>query len=65
MTIHLATDDVPADTSAARPWAFYELHDLKAATRSGYVLDHIAAYLSRTEQEVRDKAMELGLPLKE
>ena len=68
MTIHLATDTMPADTipadpNAPRPWAFYELHDLKAATKSGYSLDHIAVYLSRTVQDVRSKAAELGLSL--
>jgi len=65
MTIQLTTDIVAADPNAARPWAFYEVQDLKAATKSGYVVDHIAVYLCRTEQEVRAKAAELGLPLNE
>jgi hypothetical protein len=66
MTIQLAqlaTDNEPVNSNAARPWAFYEVHDLKAATKSGYAVDHIAVYLSRTAQEVRDKAAELGLHL--
>jgi hypothetical protein len=65
MSIQLANDNQPPSLTATRPWSYYELHDLKAATRSGYVLDHIAVYLCRTEQEVRDKAAELGLPLNE
>lgn len=65
MTIHLVNDNEPPGLTAARPWSHYELLDLRAATKSGYVLDHIAVYLCRTEQEVRDKAAELGLPLNE
>jgi hypothetical protein len=48
-----------------RSWSVYELEDLKAATRSGYVVRHIAVYLSRTLQEVRSKAAEIGLKLNE
>jgi hypothetical protein len=65
MSIQFASDNETANPNAPRPWAFYEVHDLKAATRSGYVVDHIAVYLCRTEQEVRAKAAELGLSLKE
>ena len=53
------------DDAAGRPWSIHELRDLEAATKSGYVLSHIAVYLCRTEQEVRDKAAEIGLPLNE
>jgi hypothetical protein len=65
MSILLANDNEPPPLIAARPWTYYELSDLRAATKSGYVLDHIAVYLCRTEQEVRDKAAEIGLPLNE
>ena len=65
MSIQLADNNQPPILTATRPWSYYEMHDLKAAMKSGYALDHIAVYLSRTEQEVRDKLAELGLPLKE
>ena len=55
----------PPNLNTGKPWSGNEVRDLKAATKRGYVLHHIAVYLGRTEQEVRDKAAELGMPLNE
>jgi hypothetical protein len=57
--------DQPSDLTTGKPWSENDIRDLKAAAASGYVLDHIAVYLCRTEQEVRAKAAELRLPVNE
>ena len=60
-----ASNDNDPPKLTGKPWSVNDVRDLKAAAKRGYVLDHIALYLGRTEQEVRDKAAELGLPLNE
>jgi len=51
--------------NTGKPWSDVDVRHLRAAIESGLLLDEIAVYLCRTEQEVRDKAAELGLPLNE
>jgi hypothetical protein len=65
VTMNPNNDHERPDLNTGKPWSANDVRDLEAATRSGYVLDHIAVFLGRTEQEVRDKAAELGLPLNE
>jgi hypothetical protein len=55
----------PLTLATGKPWSDLDVHDLRAATERGYVLDHIAICLCRTEQEIRAKADEIGLALNE
>jgi hypothetical protein len=51
----------PSDLDTGLPWSKNADRDLRAAPRSG--VEDIAVYPCRTEQEVRDRARELGVRL--
>ena len=57
--------DQPSDLNTRKAWSDDNVRDLQAAIKSGCLLDAIVVYLCRTEQDVREKAAELGLPLNE
>jgi hypothetical protein len=46
-----------------REWSKMELFSLRNRIEHGRTVAHIAGFLRRAEQEVRDKAAELGLKL--
>ena len=50
---------IEADTS--RPWPAKELNDLVRGLRLGVSVAVIADFMARPEDEVRQKAVELGL----
>ena len=50
---------IEADTS--RPWSAKELNDLAGGLQIGVSVAVIADFMARPEDEVRQKAVELGL----
>jgi hypothetical protein len=49
--------------NAGKRWTANDLFDLRQSIERGYQAPIIAIILLRTENEVRDKALELGLML--
>ena len=47
----------------AKEWSKQELFSLQNRIEHGRTIAHIAAFLGRTEAEVREKAVELGLKI--
>ena len=45
----------------AKVWSKQELFSLQNRIEHGRAISHIATFLGRTEAEVREKAIELGL----
>jgi predicted transcriptional regulator len=45
----------------AKEWSKQELFSLQNRIEHGRTISHIATFLGRTEAEVREKAIELGL----
>ena len=65
VTMKPNNDNKRPNLNTGKPWSDNDVRDLKAAIGSGLLLDEIAVCLGRTEQEVRDKAADLGLVLNE
>jgi hypothetical protein len=51
------------DPNTGKEWSKNELFSLRNRIEHGRSVGHIAAFLRRTELEVREKATELGLKL--
>lgn len=53
------------DVKADKEWSKMDLFSLRNRVEHGRSVAHIAAFLTRTEMEVRAKAVELGLALRD
>jgi hypothetical protein len=51
--------------NGGKEWSKKELFSLRNRVEHGRTTAHIAAFLIRTEAEIRDKAAELGLELRD
>jgi hypothetical protein len=51
------------DLKAPKEWSQKELFSLQNRIEHGRSVAHVAAFLMRTETEVREKAVEIGLKL--
>ena len=51
------------DPNTGKEWSKNDLFSLRNRIEHGRTVGHIAAFLTRTEAEVREKAAELGLKL--
>jgi hypothetical protein len=51
------------DLNGGSDWSRMDLFDLRNRLEHGRTVADVAAFLARTETEVRDKAEELGLKL--
>ena len=51
------------DLNTGKEWSKNDLFSLRNRIEHGRTVGHIAAFLTRTEAEVREKAAELGLKL--
>jgi hypothetical protein len=51
------------DLNNSKEWSKQDLFSLRNRIEHGRTVAHVAAFLKRTEAEVREKAAELGLTL--
>ena len=51
------------DLNTGKEWSKNDLFSLRNRIEHGRTVGHIAAFLTRTEAEIREKAAELGLKL--
>ena len=51
------------DLNTGKEWSKNELFSLRNRIEHGRTVGHIASFLRRTQAEVREKAVELGLKL--
>ena len=54
-----------ADLNTGKEWSKSDLFSLRNRIEHGRTVGHIATFLRRTEAEVREKAAELGLELRQ
>ena len=53
------------DLNTGKEWSKNDLFSLRNRIEHGRTVGHIATFLRRTEEEVREKAAELGLELRQ
>jgi hypothetical protein len=53
------------DLNTGKEWSKNDLFSLRNRIEHGRTVGHIATFLRRTEEEVREKATELGLELRQ
>ena len=52
------------DVNSGKEWSTKDLFSLQNRIEHGRTIAHIATFLMRTEAEVREKAVELGIEIK-
>jgi len=59
--MHLDDNADAPNVNTGKPWSSIEVTDLERCMKSGFSVDQAADFLCRTPQEIRSKALELGL----